>query len=175
MRFYTVDIKGKKEILVGFQQKAEVYRLRLLARLVPELATDDMNELICRYTSAVKEKLERLAENEDVLQGAAVNLAEVKLLAPIVHPRQDVVCLGINYDAHAQEAGRFSSEAFGGERPYTIYFSKRVNRATASGESVPRYEGLVDSLDYEAELGVILAKDAKGVSKENARDYIFGW
>ena len=96
-------------------------------------------------------------------------------MAPIVHPRQDVVCLGINYDAHAQEAGRFSSEAFGGERPYTIYFSKRVNRATASGESVPRYEGLVDSLDYEAELGVILAKDAKGVSKENARDYIFGY
>ena len=125
MRFYTVDIKGKQEILVGFQQEAAVYRLRLLARLVPELATDDMNELICRYTSAVKEKLERLAENEDVLQGAAVKLAEVKLLAPIVHPHQDVVCLGINYDAHAQEAGRFSSEAFGGERPYTIYFSKR--------------------------------------------------
>lgn len=122
MRFYTVDIKGKQEILVGFQQEAAVYRLSVLARLVPELATDDMNELICRYTSAVKEKLERLAENEDVLQGAAVKLAEVKLLAPIVHPRQDVVCLGINYDAHAQEAGRFSSEAFGGERPYTIYF-----------------------------------------------------
>ena len=47
--------------------------------------------------------------------------------------------------------------------------------ATASGESVPRYEGLVDSLDYEAELGVILGRDAKGVSKENARDYIFGY
>ena len=104
MRFYTVDIKGKQEILVGFQQEVALYRLSLLARLVPELATDDMNELICCYTPAVKEKLERLAENEDVLQGTAVNLTEVKLLAPIVHPRQDVVCLGINYDAHAQEA-----------------------------------------------------------------------
>ena len=46
MRFYTVDIKGKQEILVGFQQEAAVYRLSLLARLVPELATDDMNELL---------------------------------------------------------------------------------------------------------------------------------
>jgi len=175
MRFYTVEIAGREEILVGFRENEAVYRLNLLARLVPELAVADMNELICRYTPEVKAKLERLADNDDVLQGAAVKLAEVKLLAPIVHLRQDVVCLGINYDAHAQEAGRFSSEAFGGERPYTIYFSKRVNRATASGESVPRYEGLVDSLDYEAELGVILAKDAKGVSKENARDYIFGY
>ena len=168
MRFYTVEIAGREEILVGFRENEAVYRLSLLARLVPELAVADMNELICRYTPEVKAKLERLADNDDVLQGAAVKLAEVKLLAPIVHPRQDVVCLGINYDAHAQEAGRFSSEAFGGERPYTIYFSKRVNRATASGESIPRYEDLVDSLDYEAELGVILAKDAKGVSKETS-------
>ena len=175
MRFYTVEIAGREEILVGFRENEAVYRLNLLARLVPELAFADMNELICRYTPEVKAKLERLADNEDVLQGAAVKLSEVKLLAPIVHPRQDVVCLGINYDAHAQEAGRFSSEAFGGERPYTIYFSKRVNRATASGESVPRYEGLVDSLDYEAELGVILGRDAKGVSKENAGAYIFGY
>lgn len=159
MRFYTVEIAGREEILVGFRENEAVYRLNLLARLVPELAVADMNELICRYTPEVKAKLERLADNDDVLQGAAVKLAEVKLLAPIVHPRQDVVCLGINYDAHAQEAGRFSSEAFGGERPYTIYFSKRVNRATASGESIPRYEGLVDSLDYEAELseGMTLA------------------
>ena len=80
MRFYTVDIKGKQEILVGFQQEDAVYRLSLLARLVPELATDDMNELICRYTSSAKEKLERLAENEDVLQGAAVKLALVSIM-----------------------------------------------------------------------------------------------
>lgn len=141
MRFYTVEIAGREEILVGFRENEAVYRLNLLTRLVPELTFADMNELICRYTPEVKAKLERLADNEDVLQSAAVKLSEVKLLAPIVHPRQDVVCLGINYDAHAQEAGRFSSEAFGGERPYTIYFSKRVNRVTASGESVPRYEG----------------------------------
>lgn len=110
MRFYTVEIAGREEILVGFHENEAVYRLNLLARLVPELAVADMNELICRYTPEVKAKLERLADNDDVLQGAAVKLAEVKLLAPIVHPRQDVVCLGINYDAHAQEAGRFPAK-----------------------------------------------------------------
>ena len=34
---------------------------------------------------------------------------------------------------------------------------------------------MVDSLDYEAELGVILGRNAKGVSKENAESYIFGY
>ena len=175
MRFYTAVINDKEELLVGFEQGARAYRLSLLARLVPKLAFADMNALVMGWNEEVKAALASLAANEDVLSGAAVNVDELQLCAPIVHPRQDVVCLGINYDAHAQEAGRFSDEAFGGERPYTIYFSKRVSRATATKELVPSYKGLVDSLDYECELGVVVGKDCKGVTKEEAKQYIFGY
>ena len=175
MRFYTAVINDKEELLVGFEQEARAYRLSLLARLMPKLAFADMNALVMGWNEEVKAALASLAANEDVLSGAAVNVDELQLCAPIVHPRQDVVCLGINYDAHAQEAGRFSDEAFGGERPYTIYFSKRVSRATATKELVPSYKGLVDSLDYECELGVVLGKDCKGVTKEEAKQYIFGY
>ena len=175
MRFYTAVINDKEELLVGFEQGARAYRLSLLARLMPKLAFADMNALVMGWNEEVKTALASLAANEDVLRGAAVNVDELQLCAPIVHPRQDVVCLGINYDAHAQEAGRFSDEAFGGERPYTIYFSKRVSRATATKELVPSYKGLVDSLDYECELGVVLGKDCKGVTKEEAKQYIFGY
>ena len=175
MRFYTAVINDKEELLVGFEQGARAYRLSLLARLMPKLAFADMNALVMGWNEEVKAALANLAANEDVLSGAAVNVDELQLCAPIVHPRQDVVCLGINYDAHAQEAGRFSNEAFGGERPYTIYFSKRVSRATATKELVPSYKGLVDSLDYECELGVVLGKDCKGVTKEEAKQYIFGY
>ena len=175
MRFYTAVINDKEELLVGFEQGARAYRLSLLARLMPKLAFADMNALVMGWNEEVKAALASLAANEDVLRGAAVNVDELQLCAPIVHPRQDVVCLGINYDAHAQEAGRFSDEAFGGERPYTIYFSKRVSRATATKELVPSYKGLVDSLDYECELGVVLGKDCKGVTNEEAKQYIFGY
>ena len=175
MRFYTAVINDKEELLVGFEQGARAYRLSLLARLMPKLAFADMNALVMGWNEEVKAALASLAANEDVLRGAAVNVDELQLCAPIVHPRQDVVCLGINYDAHAQEAGRFSDEAFGGERPYTIYFSKRVSRATATKELVPSYKGLVDSLDYECELGVVLGKDCTGVTKEEAKQYIFGY
>ena len=175
MRFYTAIINNKEELLVGFAEGARAYRLSLLARLVPTLAFSDMNALICGWIEDIKAALEHLAANEDVLTSAAVNVEKLELCAPIVHPRQDVICLGINYDAHAQEAGRFSDEAFGGERPYTIYFSKRVSRATATNEAVPSYVGLVDSLDYECELGVVLARDCRAVTKEQARKYIFGY
>lgn len=175
MKFYTAEINGIPEILVAFDNDGIAYRLNMLQKLSGKLVYKDMNELICRLGQDEKAQLQLLAKNTDALQGAAVALEAVKLCAPIVHPRQDVICLGINYDAHAQEAGRFSDEAFGGERPYTIYFSKRVSTATGSGDFIPAYDGLVDSLDYEAELGVILGKDAKDVSKEEAEAYIFGY
>lgn len=175
MKFYTAEINGTPEILVAFADDGIAYRLNILQKLSGKLVYKDMNELICRLGQEGKAQLQLLAKNTDTLRGAAVALEAVKLCAPIVHPRQDVICLGINYDAHAQEAGRFSDEAFGGERPYTIYFSKRVSTATGSGDFIPAYEGLVDSLDYEAELGVILGKDAKDVSQEEAEAYIFGY
>ena len=175
MKFYTAEINGIPEILVAFDNDGIAYRLNMLQKLSGKLVYKDMNELICQLGQEGKAQLQLLAKNTDALQGAAVALEAVKLCAPIVHPRQDVICLGINYDAHAQEAGRFSDEAFGGERPYTIYFSKRVSTATGSGDFIPAYEGLVDSLDYEAELGVILGKDAKDVSREEAETYIFGY
>lgn len=175
MRLYTAEIEGKEEILVSFEQGDLAFSLSKLAKLSPKLSFKDMNELVCSWSAEIKELLVSLSDNQDVLKGAAVDLKKVKLLAPIVRPLQDVICLGINYDDHAKEADKFSKEAFGGERPYTIYFSKRVSRATAPGEEVPSYKGLVDSLDYEAELGVVLGKEAKGVAPEKALEYVFGY
>ncbi len=101
-------------------------------------------------------------------------LAALAARAPIPHPAQDVLCLGINYSAHHTEAGRFDKDAFG-DRPQAIYFSKRVTEATGDGDPIPRYEGLVDSLDYENELAVILGRDAWQIRAEDAAQYIFGY
>ena len=102
-------------------------------------------------------------------------LSAVTLLAPIPRPRQDVICLGINYKAHAEEAERYSSEAFKKERPIPIYFSKRVSEAVAPEGFIESHPGLVERLDYEAELAVIIGKTAKGVKAADAADYIFGY
>lgn len=100
---------------------------------------------------------------------------EAVLLAPIACPKQDVICLGINYMDHAEESARFVHKKFSGQRPYAVYFSKRVNQAVSPGEGILSHQDMVDSLDYEAELAVIIGKDAKDVSKEEARDYVFGY
>lgn len=104
-----------------------------------------------------------------------LSLEEVQVVAPIPRPRQDVICLGMNYQKHKAEAEQFDAQAFTRERGSAVYFSKRATHCPGPGDPIPGHFDLVDSLDYETELAVILGKDAKNVAEEDAFDYVFGY
>lgn len=127
----------------------------------------DMNALIAAPRARLKEAAQAAAES--------LPLSAVTLLAPIPRPRQDVICLGINYRAHADESTRYDAGAFGGERPAPIYFSKRVTEAVGPEGFIESHPGLVERLDYEAELAVIIGRTARNVKAAGAADCIFGY
>ena len=127
------------------------------------LPCPDMNTLI-----------ETLPPETLAVTGKPVPLEDVTLLAPIPRPRQDVICLGMNYRAHAAEAAQYDAEAFTKEAP-AVYFSKRVSRAGDPDGVIPSYKGLVERLDYEAELAVLRGKAARDVKAAAAGNYIFGY
>ena len=131
----------------------------------------DMNTLIETASPADLRSAASAAERA----GVQVPLAEVELLAPIPRPRQDILCLGMNYKDHADEAAQYNAEAFTKEKPVAVYFSKRVSQAVAPKGDIERHADLVERLDYEVELGVILGKAARNVKAEEAGDYIFGY
>lgn len=130
-----------------------------------------MNELIEKADKSDLKKIYDMSK----LCADTIEIENTVIKSPIPRPKQDVICLGINYTEHAKESARFHKEAFGGERPYPIYFSKRVNESPADGDDICGHFDIVDSLDYEAELGVIIGKDAKNVDVNDVKDYIFGY
>ena len=95
--------------------------------------------------------------------------------SPIPSPAQDVICLGINYMAHSDEAEKYSADAFATKHQDAIYFSKRVTRAVPDGGFIEAHTDLVKKLDYECELAVVLGKDAKDVPAGQTKDYVFGY
>ena len=101
MRLYTLKIDGKEKLAVSLKKENQACLLKPLG-----YDFSDMNDLIYRMTARQKTELKRLSEEEKGLP--SVDLSSVKICAPVIHPRQDMVCLGINYDEHAKEAGRFS-------------------------------------------------------------------
>ena len=150
-----------------YQDKESVGVLTADEATVRPLPFADMNTLI----EAPREQLLSAVEAAE----SSLPLSAVTLLAPIPRPRQDVICLGINYRAHAKEAERYSSEASKKERPIPIYFSKRVSEAVGPEGFIESHPGLVQRLDYESELAVIIGKTAKNVKAADAADYIFGY
>lgn len=97
----------------------------------------------------------------------STRVTDYRLLAPITSPGK-VLCSGINYKNHKEE----NPNAVLPKKP--SFFSKLPSSIIGPGENIviPYSESLTD---YEVELTVIIGKTAKGVSKANALDYVFGY
>ncbi len=136
-----------------------------------ELMFMDMLDLINNINARELDYLDRIAHERRM----SLSLHDVTLLAPIVSPPQDVICLGLNYTEHVEEAKQYSDDAFGLDKPQAVYFSKRCAVAPGPGAPVSAYEELTQKLDYEAELAVIIGKEAYKVAPEDTEQYVFGY
>lgn len=131
---------------------------------------ETINDLIRGMDRGSLAAMSRAAEQSS----ARLRLDQVRLTAPIPHPVRDVVCMGLNYKAHADEMADALKEQRA-DRIWPIFFGKAVDRCRGDGESIPSHADFISTLDYECELGVILGKAAYQVKPEEVESYIFGY
>lgn len=160
MKFVTYLYEGNSSVGVLNADETAVIPVSELG-----LRAQSMNELIDELNGTLPEIPK---------EAKAIALDAVKLDAAIPDPRQDVVCLGLNYRDHVEEATR-ADKVFDVQRGDAVYFAKRVNRAVAPDGVIDGHFDICDSLDYEVELGVVIGRDAKDVKAADAADYIFGY
>lgn len=159
MKLYTVEHRGQTLVCLAVGEGK-------LARL----PFAHMNDLL-RAEEAQRQAAFAQAQGEQDL----LDLDQVRVLAPIPEPMQDVICLGMNYQKHKAEAEQFNAQAFTREKGSAVYFSKRATHCPGPGDPIPGHFDIVDSLDYETELAVVLGKDAVNVPEDEALDYVFGY
>jgi acylpyruvate hydrolase len=99
-------------------------------------------------------------------QAVTAPAASVRLHAPIADPGK-FICIGLNYKDHAAETGNAAPK----EPPI---FPKWNSAILDPGEPILRPRG-EKTLDWEVELGVVIGKTARYVSKEQALDYVYGY
>ena len=129
---------------------------------------DDMNGVVMMSSEEYSVLKER------VKNAVPQNADGFALTAPIIHPVCDTICLGLNYKKHAEEAAAYQKNTYA-QAEAAIYFAKHTDRASAWNDDIPRYEGLIENIDYEVELGVIISKECRNVSKQKVADHIFGY
>ncbi|RTL09923.1 MAG: FAA hydrolase family protein [Neisseriaceae bacterium] len=124
--------------------------------------------------------IELLANGETLPEiRQSVALADVILEAPIIRPRRNIFCVGKNYLDHVKEvakSGLGSGTTSSAAAPeYPIFFSKVPESVIGHQASILSHEGLTEQLDYEAELALIIGKQGRGISQEEALDYVWGY
>lgn len=104
--------------------------------------------------------------------GCRVALADVRLLAPIPRPRQNVICLGWNYVEHIAEA----SAVAGPELPeHPVVFTKSVYSVIGHDQDIPVSAHATSQLDWESELAVVIGTEAWRVTPDQALAHVFGY
>ena len=97
--------------------------------------------------------------------GRTVPLSELQIIPPCQPTK--IVALGLNYRSHAQELGMKLPEE-------PLLFLKPSTAVIGPDEHIV-YPAMSRRIDYEAELGVVMGKEAKNVSVEKAHDFILGY
>jgi 2-keto-4-pentenoate hydratase/2-oxohepta-3-ene-1,7-dioic acid hydratase in catechol pathway len=98
--------------------------------------------------------------------GDGVAIDDVQVLPPVLTPSK-IVCLGLNYRSHAEEAGM--------EPPETpTFFAKWPNSLWPAGVDVP-LPAYSKRVDYEAEVAFVVGRRCKDVPEDEALDAIAGY
>jgi len=78
-----------------------------------------------------------------------------------------IVCVGLNYREHAEEGGE--------ELPaQPILFAKFASALCGDGDAIALTPG-IGHVDSEAELAVVIGREAHGIGRDDALDAVFGY
>ena len=98
---------------------------------------------------------------------ASVAVADARLGPPVPDP-QKILCVGLNYRAHANEAAL-------DEPTVPMVFAKFPNVLIGAGAPIELPEGHGEKVDYEGEIAVVIGRRAYRRSEDDALDVVAGW
>ncbi len=133
----------------------------------------DLSRIADRTYSDVADILPLDTSELSALGGAAasalealVDEAAITVLPPVARPGK-IICLGLNYYAHAAEGGHEKPE-------YPSFFMRGATSLIGHGQPIIRPR-VSEQLDYEAELVAVVGTTARHVKREDGLSVIAGY
>jgi acylpyruvate hydrolase len=143
---------------------------------VPGIAANDgsgWHGLTARESGFPGTLPELIAQGADLLRMGrgllamhAIELNAVRILPPVQKPPK-IICVGLNYDDHLEESGL--------KKPvYPEIFARFATGLIAHRDPIARPPES-SSLDYEAELAVVIGRGGRRIQPEVALDHVAGY
>lgn len=142
----------------------------LLPALEPEFAQAGWHDL----HRLIEQNTDFKAVLKQATTAMQVSAKDIQWLAPIPRPRKNIMCMGLNYFEHIEEALNLTGKT--PKKPsYPIVFTKAVTSVIGHEAEIPYDPDTCSQLDWESELGVVIGKSGRKISPENAFEHIFGY
>lgn len=149
------------EIRLGLKVDKGVIDLKALAHQKNIEIPHTIEEILKGGQSSIHLLLNIAEYEENLLQEEEITFA------PIISHPEKIICVGLNYRNHVEETLM--------ELPKNpVLFSKFNNTLAAHNQTINLPEN-DEKVDYEAELVIMIGKEAKNISETNALDYVFGY
>jgi 2-keto-4-pentenoate hydratase/2-oxohepta-3-ene-1,7-dioic acid hydratase in catechol pathway len=124
-----------------------------------------------KHAEGAEEVSSWIEAHPDETGKASVPTDSVALLRPIETPPKILLLAG-NYAAHIEEEGSVAVER---TATFPYVFMKPPTSFNDPGSAIPIPKVSPDHVDYEAELGVVMGRTARGVSEADALEYVAGY
>jgi 2-keto-4-pentenoate hydratase/2-oxohepta-3-ene-1,7-dioic acid hydratase in catechol pathway len=164
MKIAKYQYKGKE--YYGIMQPEKLVCLPDLAKNYETNLPITIEDFI-KSTTAEEIASRLLAETtSSELDAFSIPLSKTRLLTPIASPPK-ILCLGLNYASHVNETQE--------KRPEQPVVFMKPNTAVIGPNDKIIKRSFVKELDYEAELAVVIGKQAKDIAISEALNYVFGY
>ncbi len=113
-----------------------------------------------------RELCEKYTELPEDKRPNQISQDTVKYKAPIRRPGK-IIALGLNYKDHIEETGREVPD-------FPVIFGKFPSSIANPNEEIPIPE-ITDQLDWEVELGIVVGRNCKNATEDDALNYVAGY
>jgi len=169
MRLVTYERDGKWQAGIAIEDKIVDSSAAAKAAKISAAATRALNRDIIQLLPDEQLQLEEAAHTLAASYPSPSDvflMQDIRLGPPIQDPDK-IICLGLNYRSHAEEAG-FAIPTV------PILFAKYRNALTGPTSPII-LPAMSKEIDYEAELAVVMGKRCKDVAAGQALDYVAGY
>ena len=167
MRLVTYESNKKWRSGIAVENKIVDATIVMKAANIQMDGTAITTRAIIQLAPDEQEQLTQAAHELARVENHNTYLMENVLLGPPIPDPDKIICLGLNYLSHAEEAGFKAPEV-------PILFAKYRNALTGPTSPICLPE-LSDEVDYEGELAVVIGRQCKDVREENALDHVAGY
>jgi 2-keto-4-pentenoate hydratase/2-oxohepta-3-ene-1,7-dioic acid hydratase in catechol pathway len=156
-----VNFSVGKEIRLGIKSEQGIIDVVESARDCSLEAPATMEQVIAGGEKILLQLNELLKKNVQIIPDEQI------VYAPCVTRPEKIICVGLNYVSHGEECKMTLPTS-------PILFSK-FNNALAAHQQKISLPKEAEKFDYEAELVIVIGKEAVDVSPEDALSYVFGY